>query len=76
MAKKVTLADIAEKIGVSNVAVYKALSDKPGVSDELRSKIKVLADEMGYQSPSEIRKKTAKKKKPDFCKSDLQNRDF
>lgn len=50
MAKKVTLADIAEKIGVSNVAVYKALSDKPGVSDELRSKIKVLADEMGYQA--------------------------
>lgn len=50
MAKNVTLADIAEKVGVSNVAVYKALADKPGVSDKLRERIKLLADEMGYVS--------------------------
>lgn len=50
MAKSVTLADIAEKVGVSNVAVSKALSGKPGVSDELRIKIKQIADEMGYVS--------------------------
>lgn len=49
MVKKVTLADIAAKVGVSNVAVYKALSDKPGVSDELRIKIKELAEQMGYK---------------------------
>ncbi len=36
-AKNVTLADIAAEVGVSNVAVSKALSDKPGVSDELRN---------------------------------------
>ena len=40
MAKDVTLADIAERVGVSNVAVSKALSGKPGVSDELRVRIK------------------------------------
>lgn len=48
MAKDVTLADIAAKVGVSTVAVSKALSGKPGVSDELRSKIKSIADELGY----------------------------
>ncbi|WP_251388829.1 LacI family DNA-binding transcriptional regulator [Mediterraneibacter agrestimuris] len=50
MAKDVTLADIAAKVGVSNVAVSKALSGKQGVSDELRVKIKTIADEMGYVS--------------------------
>lgn len=48
MAKSVTLADIAGKVGVSNVAVSKALSGKPGVSDELRFRIKQVAERMGY----------------------------
>ncbi|MBD5451916.1 MAG: LacI family transcriptional regulator [Lachnospiraceae bacterium] len=50
MAKDVTLADIAARVGVSNVAVSKALSGKPGVSEELRSRIKEIAAEMGYVS--------------------------
>lgn len=62
MAKSVKLGDIAAIVGVSTVTVSKALSDQKGVSEELRAQIKRLADEMGYQSPSEIRKKTAKKK--------------
>lgn len=48
MAKGVTLADIAAQIGVSAVAVSKALSGKPGVSEELRSRIKETAAQMGY----------------------------
>lgn len=48
MAKDVRLADIAAKVGVSNVAVSKALSGKPGVSEELRNKIKDIANKMGY----------------------------
>lgn len=48
MAKDVTLSDIAEAVGVSNVAVHKALNDKPGVSEELRKKIKQVAMDMGY----------------------------
>lgn len=52
MAKNVTLADIAAKVGVSTVAVSKALSGKPGVSDDLRNKIKHVSDQMGYVSSS------------------------
>ncbi|MDO4491414.1 MAG: substrate-binding domain-containing protein [Lachnospiraceae bacterium] len=55
MAKSVTLADIAAKVGVSNVAVSKALSGKPGVSDEMRLKIKQVADELGYVTSASLR---------------------
>ena len=48
MAKAVKLSDIAQKLGVSTVTVSKALSGQKGVSDEMREKIKQLADEMGY----------------------------
>lgn len=53
MAKKqVTLSDIAEVCGTSNVTVSKALSGKDGVGDELREKIKSVAREMGYNFPA------------------------
>jgi len=45
----VTMRDIANKLGVSSVTVSKALNDKDGVSEELKEKIKQLADEMGYR---------------------------
>ena len=61
MAKSVTLADIAAKVGVSSVAVYKALADKPGVSDKLRERIKQLADEMGYVSGAAEKAEAASK---------------
>lgn len=48
MVKAVKLADIAQKLNVSVVTVSKALSGQKGVSEELREKIKDLADEMGY----------------------------
>ena len=56
MAKAVKLADIAAVVGVSTVTVSKALSDQKGVSEELREKIKQLAEEMGYQPPSASKK--------------------
>lgn len=49
MRRNVTMKDIAEKLDVSSVTVSKALNDKEGVSDELKQKIKDLADEMGYR---------------------------
>nr|WP_145160486.1 substrate-binding domain-containing protein [Paenibacillus terrae] len=49
MNKHITLRDIAERMGVSSVTVSKALNDKEGVSDELKERIKQLADEMGYR---------------------------
>lgn len=48
MVKAVKLADIAAELNVSIVTVSKALSGQKGVSEELRKKIKELADEMGY----------------------------
>lgn len=49
MAKAVKLADIAERLSVSTVTVSKALSGEKGVSEELREKIKIMAQEMGYK---------------------------
>lgn len=48
MPKAVKLADIAKSLGVSTVTVSKALSGQKGVSEEMREKIKQLADELGY----------------------------
>lgn len=59
MSKSVTMRDIAEKLGISVVAVSKGLSGKNGVSAELRTKIKRTADEMGYQAGSNASKKNA-----------------
>ena len=47
MAKAVKLADIAERLSVSTVTVSKALSGQKGVSEEMREKIKSLAEELG-----------------------------
>lgn len=46
--KKITLNDIAKKFDVSSVTVFKALSNKEGVSDSLRSSIISYAKEIGY----------------------------
>ncbi len=58
MAKTVRLSDIAQRLGVSNVTVSKALADKEGVSEELRRTIKKLAIEMGYRAktPGTVKK--------------------
>ncbi len=61
MAKAVKLADIAEIMKVSKVTVSKALSDQKGVSEEMRKKIKKLAQEMGYKSPSAEKLSKARK---------------
>lgn len=49
MAKDVTMKDIAEAMGLSTVSVSKALTDKDGVSAEVRQAIKKKAEEMGYK---------------------------
>lgn len=47
--KKVTMSDIARELGISTVSVSKALSDKEGVSDEVRERVKKKAEEMRYR---------------------------
>lgn len=49
MSKAVTLSHIAKIVGVSTVTVSKAMSDKSGVSEDMRNKIKEVAAELGYQ---------------------------
>ncbi len=49
MAKDVTMQDIAKELGISTVSVSKALTDKEGVSSEMRAAIKRKAEEMGYR---------------------------
>jgi LacI family transcriptional regulator len=48
METKVSMRDIARELGVSIVAVSKALTGREGVSEALREKIKYKAKEMGY----------------------------
>ena len=52
MAKRVRMADIAEKLGISIVSVSKGLAGKDGVSEEMREKILETAKEMGYLPPA------------------------
>lgn len=49
MKSGVTMRDIADKLGISVVTVSKALSDKEGVSEDLKLRIKELASDMGYR---------------------------
>lgn len=48
MAKKVTMQMIADSLQITKVSVSKALSNRPGVSNELRAKVQDRAREMGY----------------------------
>lgn len=47
--KKVTISSIAKELNVSAISVSRALSNQPGVSDELRKKIVAKAKELGYK---------------------------
>ncbi len=47
--KKVTLKNIAEQIGVTPATVSKALRDSSDISEEMRSRVKELAGELGYR---------------------------
>lgn len=60
MGKSVTLSDIAKACNTSNVTVSKALTDKKGVSDELRIKIKQIAKQMGYEPPKTTASKNSR----------------
>ena len=45
---KVTMQDIADALSTSRITVWKALSNRPGVSDATRRQIQQKAEEMGY----------------------------
>src|SRR5689334_19053067 len=47
--KRPTIADIAERAGVTKSTVSFALNGRPGVSDATRARILDIAHEMGWQ---------------------------
>ncbi|MCF8001443.1 MAG: LacI family transcriptional regulator [Halanaerobiales bacterium] len=49
----ITIKDIANELDISVTAVSKALNDRKDISDELKSKVKKVAEEMNY-SPNTI----------------------
>lgn len=49
MKKKITIKDIAKKVGVDPSTVSKALRKLPDISLEMQNKIKEVADELGYR---------------------------
>jgi LacI family transcriptional regulator len=49
MGEKISMEDIAKELGISKVSVSKALSDKEGVSEELRNRVKEVANHLGYR---------------------------
>ncbi len=49
MAKRVTVADIAERTGLSKGAVSYALNGRPGVSEPTRQRVLLAAVELGWQ---------------------------
>ena len=51
--KRVTMSDMAEKLGISINAVSLALNDRVGVSEETRKKVLKLAEEIGYLDQNE-----------------------
>ena len=61
MKKLVTMRDIANGLGVSVVTVSKALAGKDGVGDDLRQKILIRADELGYVSKSDKKNESVNK---------------
>ena len=48
MQKEVKMQDIADRLGISVVAVSKALSGKSGVSEAMRAKVCRTAEELNY----------------------------
>ncbi|WP_226670651.1 LacI family DNA-binding transcriptional regulator [Metabacillus litoralis] len=61
MAKKVTIQQIADYLGISNFVVSRALSGKTGVKDETRDKVFQVASQLGYFTQKGINNSDIKK---------------
>ncbi|MER5774027.1 substrate-binding domain-containing protein [Streptomyces sp. NPDC002039] len=55
MARRPTIKDIARRSGVSESAVSFALNDRPGVSEDTRARVRLIAEELGWQPNSAAR---------------------
>lgn len=59
--KSITLNDIAERLNVSRVTVSKALRNHPDISDEMKAKVRKVAEQIGYV-PNYIARNLSSKK--------------
>ena len=48
-AGRLSMADVAARLGVSAMTVSRVLNDRPGVSDETRRRVHAAIEELGYQ---------------------------
>ncbi|MBR3927500.1 MAG: LacI family DNA-binding transcriptional regulator [Clostridia bacterium] len=60
---RIQIQELADIMGISRTTVWKALHNKPGISEELRKKILKQAEIEGIIRPNEMRKKTGKDRK-------------
>jgi len=61
-----TLKDIAEQLGVNTSTVSRALNDSPSISEEMREKVRLTAERMGYS----LRGRGGREA-PDWCAAGL-----
>jgi DNA-binding LacI/PurR family transcriptional regulator len=54
------LAEVAQKVGVSEATVSRVLNGKPGVSDSTREAVLTALDVLGYERPSQLRGERAR----------------
>lgn len=74
MTNKVTMDEIAKRVGVSKYAISKALSGKSGVSEQTRDKILQIANELGYFNQPRVTKKYGRSNKPSSTSERLDKR--
>lgn len=55
MGKRITVEDIANKLGLSSMTISRALNDRPNVGEETKKRVLKTAREMGYR-PNRIAK--------------------
>lgn len=61
MDKRITIYDIAQRLGISTTTVYRALNEKPKVSMDTRKAVLDAAKEMGFK-PNTLARSLASKK--------------
>jgi len=54
------LAEVAQKVGVSEATVSRVLNNRPGVSDATRASVLTALDVLGYERPTQLRGERAR----------------
>ncbi|MDN5360260.1 MAG: LacI family transcriptional regulator [Thermotogaceae bacterium] len=72
--KRITLKDIAKKVGVSQMTVSRVLNNRPDVNPQTRDRIQEIVSEMGYVPNTNARAlKGAKTNRIGIVVSDIRN---